>query len=844
MMSEYVAHGFALCPIPPGSKGPNTQGWNSIENAVTKPDVIPFGHGCGLLHMFSGTMALDIDSKDHAELWLAGAGINLQELMAAPDAVQVISGRAGHGKLIFKMPHGLVLPSKQIKLVGSVALEFRCATANGLSVQDVLPPSIHPDTKQPYTWGGAGDWRALPMIPDALLRSWKGLFAKDAERSIHTGAPISANWQEVHGALECISPDCTHDEWRDVGFALHFSGTQTNRLEEAFHLWHDWSAKATVKGKYLGEAYMRGRWNTFVTNKESSVKLGTVFKLAKDKGWVRPPVDVTSLFKPTGSSGEPAPEGESEAIPDAPPPLNDPRRGDIIIPLDLSLVPPVLAQRSREVGESVGCDPAVPLWAGIAAVCGALDSRTTLKVDEKFTVRPILWLMTIGAPSDKKTPGSDPMILPLKDIEADDRDRAIRETRIWEAKEAIAIAAKKRYHASKSTPEALLETASGHGVWDDMPPELNLPPKPHQLQITVTDITSQALARICAAQPRGVLCHLDEMSSWMRKMADPKSGESRSTWVQAHGGGVHKVDRVADGAIHVENMAVSLYGNVQPRVFATEAKQLMSDGLLQRFLYVKLDGTKTSVGAGIPEWATNEAQWLQTLRLLAAMPATQYTLSDGAREVYHGFRVYADEVRQREKLLQSSDAYQEAVGKLVGQCARMALVWHAIESPWAPEVSAGLMERVVTFIRTTVMMTLRHVLDVTLGESSFDAWCQDHILARSDQPTISLSELKKDAGFRLAALARWDVDKQIFDAMGDLERVRWVARIDEGAKGSPVVWAINPQLQVQYAEHRDAVIRARQDRQREIYRDNPHPGSRQGKDVRGFDPERHGDPLY
>ena len=33
-------------------------------------------------------------------------------------------------------------------------LEFRCGTADGLTVQDVLPPSMHPDTGMPYRWGG------------------------------------------------------------------------------------------------------------------------------------------------------------------------------------------------------------------------------------------------------------------------------------------------------------------------------------------------------------------------------------------------------------------------------------------------------------------------------------------------------------------------------------------------------------------------------------------------------------------------------------------------------------------------------------------------------------------
>jgi len=329
----------------------------------------------------------------------------------------------------------------------------------------------------------------------------------------------------------------------------------------------------------------------------------------------------------------------------------------------------------------------------------------------------------------------------------------------------------------------------------------------------------------------------------MKKMADPKSGESRSTWVQAYAGGLHKLDRVVDGAIRVENMAVSIVGNVQPRVFQTEAKQLMSDGLLQRFLYVKLDGTKTNVGKGIPEWLTCEAKWLELLRLLCAMPETQYVLSTGASVAFFKFRDYVDDVRKREKLLQSSDAYQESIGKLVGSCARMALVWHAIESPWSPEVSEGLMTRVIEFMRSTVMLTLRHVLDVSLSEGSFDTWLRDHILAYADEATITLPEIKRSASQRLSTVGRWDADAQVMDAMSDLERIRWVARMDDGSRGANVKWAINPALAIQFRKHRDAVIMARQERQREIYRENPHPGSQVGKDVHGFNPERHGSPL-
>ena len=43
------------------------------------------------------------------------------------------------------------------------------------TVQDVLPPSIHPDTGKPYEWAGAGDWRKLPTLPNMVLTLWRSL---------------------------------------------------------------------------------------------------------------------------------------------------------------------------------------------------------------------------------------------------------------------------------------------------------------------------------------------------------------------------------------------------------------------------------------------------------------------------------------------------------------------------------------------------------------------------------------------------------------------------------------------------------------------------------------------
>lgn len=834
MYQAYIDAGFALCEITSG-KGPTGMGWNLRENAITNASRIGGGSGVGLLHAWSApiTCALDIDNMEHAEMLMACHGINLKDLLNAPDAVQINSGNQGHAKLLYRLPATRnALPSKRFNLIG-VAFELRCATVDGLSVQDVLPPSIHPTTLKPYQWAGRGDWRSIPTLPESVLALWDSVLQRDAVRTIKTGAPIDASWSEVMGALEAIDPDCPREEWLACGMAVHFAAHQQGRGDEGYTLWDQWSAKGS---KYQGQRDTTYCWRSFHADKPGGITLGTLFKLARDAGWERPPIDVTDLFKATSDPATP--------IPDALPPLVDPRSAEVVIPLDLGLLPPVLAKRAEEVGSSVGCDPAVPMWAGMAAVSAAVDHRTTLKLTHGFSVKPIVWLMTIGSPSDKKTPGATPMKQILKTIEKEAEPQHGRAIRIWEAREAIALAAKKRYHTAKSTPEASLDALGGIDsmTFDDLPPELSIPPRPVQLQMEVTDITSQKLARTCADQPRGVLCYLDEMSTWMQKMADPKTGESRATWVQAFEGASYKVDRVADGAIHVDNLSVAIYGNVQPKVFKQHSKQLMTDGLLQRFLYVRLDSTRTGIGNPIPEEQTSAHQWEQTIRLLSALPATDYTLSEGAYKVFRQWQEYIEEVRKREKLLQSSDAYQEAIGKQVGQCARVCLIWHLIESPWQTEVSESLMSRVVHFMRSTVMPTMRQVLDVSLSESSLDAWLRDHILTRADQSSVTLPELKRGAHWQLQTMSKWEADSAVMDAMSDLERVQWVARMDDGSRGATVTWAINPRLISQFQAQRDQVIAARQARRNEIYEEyqKVDPNYRP-KPVYGYKEGVHGD---
>lgn len=255
--AEYAAAGWRLCAIDRGRKSPTYDGWNTTPIPA---DAVPGLDGAGLLHALSGTCAVDIDDLSAARPWLAARGIDVDALLGAPDAVRIDSGRPGRAKLLYRLKR----PLRTLKPKGS-GLELRCATADGKSVQDVLPPTIHPDTGKPYRWAYGepliGDWRALPAIPAALLALWRELAGAEPAAAAGTAPAASpaatATLVQLRKLVEGRDPDCAYDDWIRVGMALHH---ETGGAAEGLALWDEWSRRGK---KYKGEADLRVHWFSF-----------------------------------------------------------------------------------------------------------------------------------------------------------------------------------------------------------------------------------------------------------------------------------------------------------------------------------------------------------------------------------------------------------------------------------------------------------------------------------------------------------------------------------------------------------------------------------------------------
>ena len=283
--TQLIECGLALVPIPERQKGPRAKDWNQKQNCIVDVTMISFlGTGnIGLAHAYCTprpTCAIDLDNYLESKKWLAKQSVDLDALLFAKDAVVIHSGKVNSLKLLYKLPIGQgPIATKAIKGGGDngMMLELRCATAEGLTVQDVLPPSIHPSGTV-YQWIGRGSVLAIPEIPAALLAIWMGLITAKKVAVVRLTTPIPETPREIAtlaSMLKHINADCDYAIYRSVVWGLLSTG---------------WSCAEQIALNWSLEARHRFEQHTFDAliysyNFSRSPTMGTIYHLARAGGW-------------------------------------------------------------------------------------------------------------------------------------------------------------------------------------------------------------------------------------------------------------------------------------------------------------------------------------------------------------------------------------------------------------------------------------------------------------------------------------------------------------------------------------------------------------------------------
>ena len=259
-----------------GTKKPMHKDWNKRENCLFGKDALEQLHvhnvALALAYCDPPLLCWDIDDTTTALEILALDPMKL----GAPVCT---SGKPNSLKVFFKLEEPL--ESIAVKHNGRVSFEYRCATKDGLTVPDCIPPSVHPlGTK--YSWLNDIALLEAPQMPEQLLNDWHVRIAKrDATtkaaqpiRSLDFSCDSPRSEALLRKLLDYINPDCDRDTWVQVIFAI-----LSTDLTQAVSIAQSWSEGAPDRFNLRDfnatiNSYRPGHYST-----------GTIYYFAKQGGY-------------------------------------------------------------------------------------------------------------------------------------------------------------------------------------------------------------------------------------------------------------------------------------------------------------------------------------------------------------------------------------------------------------------------------------------------------------------------------------------------------------------------------------------------------------------------------
>ena len=223
-------YGMALVPLPPRTKRPVANDWG--KNVITDPLLArdyyeqhpDWNMGAALGP--SRLCSFDVDDIDATRLIFEEFGWDLEAIRSQNPTIQ---GAPGGFRVMFRVPddeqlvyHALTWPKQDGSVGRFTVWEIRAADEQ--QRQDVLPPSIHPDTQKPYQWlvkpADVGGFKAPPEFLLQMWRNWEPLkkqmqavcpWAKKEEppapkrQQSHNSDSVIDTYNNAHGIEEALA---------------------------------------------------------------------------------------------------------------------------------------------------------------------------------------------------------------------------------------------------------------------------------------------------------------------------------------------------------------------------------------------------------------------------------------------------------------------------------------------------------------------------------------------------------------------------------------------------------------------------------------------------------------
>jgi hypothetical protein len=249
-------------------------------------------------------------------------------------------------------------------------------------------------------------------------------------------------------------------------------------------------------------------------------------------------------------------------------------------PFPSHILPEIMRRMIEEGSRSTVCDPSFIALPMLAVLGAAIGNSRRVQIKSNWREPSIIWTAIIGESGTSKTPAFSLVTEPLRQLQDEayaEYDKAIEQ---YKAEVAIFDV---EYTAWKKAATKSKANAGDPPVAPRMPR-----PKRYRLE----DATTEALAPILQANPRGVLLARDELSGWFasfdRHSKNGVSGGDAANWLQCFNGNSMSIDRKTGipPTIYVSRASVSLTGGIQPavlkRMLTAEHRE---SGLAARFVF-------------------------------------------------------------------------------------------------------------------------------------------------------------------------------------------------------------------------------------------------------------------
>ena len=327
----------------------------------------------------------------------------------------------------------------------------------------------------------------------------------------------------------------------------------------------------------------------------------------------------------------------------------------------MHVLPAHFAESIRQASKAFSVPLEIPAIT-LISITGALIGRSMgVVVKPGWTEHPNLFLALVARSGIGKSPCMRAFLRPVFHVEAE----GFRQHQEAMARYQEEVEARRRQSRDEQGP----------------PPE-----RPVWKQNYIEDATEEALTDALSGNPRGVLWYHDELSGLLQNLGRYRPGGKadgpKARLMSSYDCGPWKKTRKSGDNAYIRHACLSILGSIQPGVLpALFSNTDEVSGFLPRFLFVRAEPhdpatwTDESFEGELKDRINNIVQSLLDAEMGEDPQFVEMTRE--AKRVYRQW--YNEQVAEPWKDF-DAQRFEALSAKLRGQCARLALILHMLES--------------------------------------------------------------------------------------------------------------------------------------------------------------------